>query len=47
MEKMSLLINDFELNLLLSKNSRDLFLRNYQIDSISKRYYKEIILSNE
>ena len=47
MEKMSLLINDYELNLLLSKNSRDLFLRNYQIDSISKRYYKEIILSNE
>jgi glycosyltransferase involved in cell wall biosynthesis len=47
MEKMSLLINDYELNLLLSKNCRDLFLRNYQIDSISKRYYKEIILSNE
>lgn len=47
MEKMSHLINDYDLNLLLSKNSRDLFIKNYQIDNISKRYYKEIILSNE
>ena len=46
-EKMSLLIDDIELNLLLSKNSRNLFLKKYQINDISSRYYKEIILSNE
>ncbi len=46
-EKMSLLINDKDLNVLLSINSRNFFLMNYQIDDIAKRYYNEIILSNE
>jgi glycosyltransferase involved in cell wall biosynthesis len=46
-EKMSLLINDKDLNVLLSKNSRNFFLMNYQIDDIAQRYYNEIILSNE
>ena len=46
-EKMSLLIMNKELNVLLSKNSRDFFLMNYQIDDIALRYYNEIILSNE
>ena len=46
-EKMSLLINDKDLNDLLSKNSRNFFLMNYQIDDIAQRYYNEIILSNE
>ena len=46
-EKMSLLIMDKDLNVLLSKNSRDFFLMNYQIDDIALRYYNEIILSNE
>ena len=46
-EKMSLLIMNKDLNVLLSKNSRDFFLMNYQIDDIALRYYNEIILSNE
>jgi len=45
-EKMSLLINNLELNILLRKNSRSFFLKNYQIDDIANRYYKEIILSD-
>jgi hypothetical protein len=44
---MSLLIMNKDLNVLLSKNSRDFFLMNYQIDDIALRYYNEIILSNE
>jgi glycosyltransferase involved in cell wall biosynthesis len=46
-EKMSLLINDIDLNVFLSKNSRNFFSMNYQIDDIAQRYYNEIILSNE
>jgi type III secretory pathway lipoprotein EscJ len=46
-EKMSLLINDKDLNVLLRENSRNFFLMNYQIDDIAQRYYNEIILSNE
>ena len=46
-KKMSLLINDKDLNILLSKNSRNFFLMNYQIDDIAQKYYNEIILNNE
>jgi hypothetical protein len=43
---MALLINNIDLNILLRKNSRSFFLKNYQIDDIANRYYKEIILSD-
>lgn len=46
-DKMSLLINDLPLNLLLIKNSRCLFLNNYQIEDIARRYFQEIILIDE
>lgn len=45
-EKMSLLINNLDLNILLKINSRSFFLENYQIEDIANRYYKEIILSH-
>jgi glycosyltransferase involved in cell wall biosynthesis len=46
-EKMSLLVQDEDLNISLNKNSLDFFIKNYQIDDIANKYYNEIILGND
>lgn len=46
-EKMKILVIDKNLNILLNKNSLEFFINNYQIDDIAKKYFNEIILSND